>query len=187
MCRLEMGVPSHDLHSGVSALARQAAYSTGCRIRSGAESIRRRRSSATEFLLGEYRADVPLDRGYPDGPIKPGGLTDGNLRAFPNLYADMSANSGNNALSRDKGFAKDFVARHKDKLIFGSDCQPARTLNGAEFKGTIRRPLVSLESAWRGRRCALLKELASVRLPGGHGQMVRVCFGLHKNLCLNAY
>jgi predicted TIM-barrel fold metal-dependent hydrolase len=75
-----------------------------------------------DFFWANISADVPLDRGYPDGPIKPGGLTDKWLSDFPNLYADMSANSGNNALSRDKGFAKDFVARHKDKLIFGSDC-----------------------------------------------------------------
>jgi hypothetical protein len=46
-------------------------------------------------------AIVPTDRGYPSGPIKPGGLTDKFLADYPNLYADMSANSGNNALSRD--------------------------------------------------------------------------------------
>ena len=41
---------------------------------------------------------------------------------FPNLYADMSANSGNNALSRDPDSPRDFIARHRGKLIFGSDC-----------------------------------------------------------------
>jgi predicted TIM-barrel fold metal-dependent hydrolase len=66
--------------------------------------------------------DVPTDRGYPAGPISKGGLTDKWLTEFPNLYADLSANSGNNALSRDPGFARGFVARHQDKLIFGSDC-----------------------------------------------------------------
>jgi predicted TIM-barrel fold metal-dependent hydrolase len=34
----------------------------------------------------------------------------------------MSANSGNNALSRDPEFSRRFVARHQDKLVFGSDC-----------------------------------------------------------------
>lgn len=67
-------------------------------------------------------ADVPTDRGYPAGPVKPGGLTDKWLSEFPNLYADTSANSGNNALSRDTDFSKEFVARHRSKLIFGSDC-----------------------------------------------------------------
>ena len=34
----------------------------------------------------------------------------------------MSATSGNNALSRDTGFARDFIVRHQRKLLFGSDC-----------------------------------------------------------------
>jgi uncharacterized protein len=34
----------------------------------------------------------------------------------------MSANSGNNAMSRDPEFTADFLKRHQDKLIFGSDC-----------------------------------------------------------------
>ena len=49
-------------------------------------------------------------------------MTDKWLSEFPNLYGDISANSGNNALSRDPEFARGFVARHQDKLIFGSDC-----------------------------------------------------------------
>ena len=34
----------------------------------------------------------------------------------------LSANSGNNALSRSPEFTAEFLARHQDKLIFGSDC-----------------------------------------------------------------
>jgi uncharacterized protein len=75
-----------------------------------------------DLFWANIAADVPTDRGYPSGPIKKGGLTDKWLSDFPNLYADMSANSGNNALSRDPEFAHGFVARHQDKLIFGSDC-----------------------------------------------------------------
>jgi uncharacterized protein len=75
-----------------------------------------------DLFWAHISADVPTDRGYPPGPIKPGGLSDRWLSDFPNLYADMSANSGNNALSRDMEFSKKFVARHQDKLIFGSDC-----------------------------------------------------------------
>jgi hypothetical protein len=75
-----------------------------------------------DLFWAHISADVPTDRGYPSGPIRPGGLTDKWLADFPNLYADMSANSGNNALSRDMDFSKGFVARHRNKLIFGSDC-----------------------------------------------------------------
>jgi len=75
-----------------------------------------------DLFWAHISADVPTDRGYPAGPIKPGGLTDKWLSEFPNLYADLSANSGNNALSRDAGFSRGFIARHEKKLIFGSDC-----------------------------------------------------------------
>jgi uncharacterized protein len=78
-----------------------------------------------DLFWAHISADVPADRGYPAGPIKPGGLTDRWLSDFPNLYADMSANSGNNALSRDTEFSRGFITRHKSKLIFGSDCSCA--------------------------------------------------------------
>src|SRR5262245_34921869 len=58
-----------------------------------------------DLFWAHISADVPADRGYPNGPIKPGGLTDKWLGDFPNLFADMSANSGNNGLSRDTGFS----------------------------------------------------------------------------------
>jgi len=78
-----------------------------------------------DLFWAHISADVPADRGYPPGPIKKGGLTDKWLSDYPNLYADMSANSGNNALSRDPGFTPDFLKRHHTKLIFGSDCSCA--------------------------------------------------------------
>jgi predicted TIM-barrel fold metal-dependent hydrolase len=62
------------------------------------------------------------DVDYPTGPIKRGGITDKWLSDYPNLYGDLSANSGNNALTRDPSFTADFLSRHKDKLHFGSDC-----------------------------------------------------------------
>jgi predicted TIM-barrel fold metal-dependent hydrolase len=67
-------------------------------------------------------ADYHNEAAYPAGPIKRGGLTDKWLGDHPNLFADMSANSGNNALSRDPEFTTDFLKRHQDKLLFGSDC-----------------------------------------------------------------
>ena len=75
-----------------------------------------------DLFWAHISADVPADRGYPSGPIRKGGLSDRWLSDFPNFHADMSANSGNNALSRDKDFSQGFITRHKDKLIFGSDC-----------------------------------------------------------------
>ena len=66
--------------------------------------------------------DVSIDTAYPIGPVVPGGLTDQYLSRFPNLYGDLSATSGRNALARDPEFARDFLDRHQDKLVFGSDC-----------------------------------------------------------------
>jgi predicted TIM-barrel fold metal-dependent hydrolase len=67
-------------------------------------------------------ADYANDVAYPSGPVKRGGVTDKLLSDYPNLFGDLSANSGNNALSRDPEFTAGFLKRHEDKLIFGSDC-----------------------------------------------------------------
>jgi predicted TIM-barrel fold metal-dependent hydrolase len=74
--------------------------------------------------------DVANESGYPSGPVKPGGLTDKLLADYPNIYGDLSANSGRNALARDPEFAAGFLSRHRKKLMFGSDC-PCRDGRGA--------------------------------------------------------
>jgi len=43
------------------------------------------------------------------------------LRSYPNLYADISANSGFNAISRDRAFGIDFLTEFQDKILFGTD------------------------------------------------------------------
>lgn len=67
-------------------------------------------------------ADYANEAAYPAGPIRRGGVTDKLLADYPNLFGDLSANSGNNALSRDPEFTAGFLARHQNKLVFGSDC-----------------------------------------------------------------
>jgi predicted TIM-barrel fold metal-dependent hydrolase len=67
-------------------------------------------------------ADYENQEAYPAGKIKRGGVTDKLLGDYPNLFGDLAANSGNNALSRDPEFTPDFLRRHESKLIFGSDC-----------------------------------------------------------------
>lgn len=70
-------------------------------------------------------ADYHNEAAYPAGPIARGGITDKLLSDYANLLADCSANSGNNALSRDPSFTPDFLKRHQDKILFGSDCSCA--------------------------------------------------------------
>jgi uncharacterized protein len=67
-------------------------------------------------------ADYHNEAAYPNGPIRRGGVTDRWLGDYPNLFGDLSANSGNNAMSRDPEFTAAFLKRHQDKLLFGSDC-----------------------------------------------------------------
>jgi uncharacterized protein len=67
-------------------------------------------------------ADYHNEAAYPTGPITRGGVTDRWLGDYANLFADMSAVSGNNAMARDPEFTADFLKRHQDKLLFGSDC-----------------------------------------------------------------
>jgi predicted TIM-barrel fold metal-dependent hydrolase len=70
---------------------------------------------------------------YPKGPVKPGGLVDRLLSDYPNLYADLSAGSGYNALSRDEDFTAGFLERHRKQLVFGSDC-PCTDGKGGNFR-----------------------------------------------------
>lgn len=59
---------------------------------------------------------------YPKGKITPGGLTDRYLADYPNMFADMSAGSGLNALTRDEEHTTAFFERHQEKVLYGSDC-----------------------------------------------------------------
>ncbi|MGB9597057.1 MAG: amidohydrolase family protein [Candidatus Poribacteria bacterium] len=59
--------------------------------------------------------------GYPPEKIKPNGALDRLLTEYDNLYADISAGSGYNGLTRDPEFIIGFVQRHWRKLLFGSD------------------------------------------------------------------
>jgi predicted TIM-barrel fold metal-dependent hydrolase len=80
---------------------------------------------------------------YPKGPVTAGGLTDRYLANYPNMFGDLSAQSGLNALTRDEDFTRGFLARHQDKLLFGSDCSDADGSGsgciGAQTIATVRR------------------------------------------------
>ncbi len=58
---------------------------------------------------------------YPKGPVREEGMVQKLLRDFPNLYADISAHSGYNALTRDPEYGVRFLNEFQDKLLFGTD------------------------------------------------------------------
>ena len=71
---------------------------------------------------------------YPAGPVTPGGISDRLLSDYPNMYGDLSAGSGLNSMMRDEAHAREFLKRHQDKLLFGSDCND-RQANGPQCLG----------------------------------------------------
>ncbi len=79
---------------------------------------------------------------YPKTRVTPGGLTDQLLTNYPNMYGDMSAGSGLNALLRDEAHARGFLERHQGKLLYGSDC---------------------VDSVGRGPECQGARTIAAIR------------------------
>ncbi|TYL36059.1 amidohydrolase [Natronococcus pandeyae] len=58
---------------------------------------------------------------YPEGEIDEPGRVPELLGEYDNIYGDLSARSGWNALSRDEAFAQEFLESHADQLVFGTD------------------------------------------------------------------
>jgi predicted TIM-barrel fold metal-dependent hydrolase len=82
---------------------------------------------------------------YPEGRIAAAGITDRLLADFANIYADLSAYSGFHAIARNPDDGRQLLARHQNKLLFGSDCYHL----GLEG-----------ESCWGGRTLQLIRMLA---------------------------
>jgi predicted TIM-barrel fold metal-dependent hydrolase len=80
---------------------------------------------------------------YPKQRVSRGGITDRYLSDYPNMYGDLSAGSGLNALLRDEEHAAGFLERHQNKLLYGSDCSDAvgagERCSGSQQIATIRR------------------------------------------------
>ena len=70
------------------------------------------------YISGDADTDSAT---YPRGPVKPGGQVQRLLDTYPNLYADLSAGSGLGALQRDVAYAREFLNRYADRLLFGRD------------------------------------------------------------------
>jgi hypothetical protein len=57
----------------------------------------------------------------------------------PNLYADISANSGLCALQRDPAFGYEFMETYQDRLLFGTDiCSPENRFEHADYLRAAR-------------------------------------------------
>ncbi len=82
---------------------------------------------------------------YPKTKVTTGGITDRLLSDYPNIYGDLSAGSGLNALLRDEDHALEFLKRHQNKLMYGSDCNDhlggGEKCSGSQQLASLRRLL----------------------------------------------
>ena len=73
----------------------------------------------------EMSGDAPTDKEarnqWGDGPIVPGGRVPELFEKYPNLYGDLSANSGSRAIMRDPEFGLAFLEKYADRLFFATD------------------------------------------------------------------
>ena len=62
---------------------------------------------------------------YPKTKVKKEGRMQELMRKYPNLYGNLSAGSGFNAIARDRKYAAKFLTEFQDRLCFGTDiCSP---------------------------------------------------------------
>jgi len=53
--------------------------------------------------------------------VVPGGRVPELFAKYPNLYGDLSANSGSRAIMRDEAFGLAFLETYADRLFFATD------------------------------------------------------------------
>jgi hypothetical protein len=71
---------------------------------------------------------------YPQKPIAEGGAVVRLMRKYLNLYGDLSAGSGLNALQRDTDHAWKFIDEFQDRLMLGLDyCSTANDMQHIEW------------------------------------------------------
>ena len=73
----------------------------------------------------EMSADAPVEKearnSWGEGPVVPGGRVPELFAKYPNLYGDLSANSGSRAIMRDEEFGLSFLETYADRLFFATD------------------------------------------------------------------
>jgi predicted TIM-barrel fold metal-dependent hydrolase len=104
--------------------------------------------------------DVPKEAlgGYPKGKVFPDGALDRLFDAHPNLWGDLSAGSGSNALERDREFGRGFLVRRAERLLFGTDyLKPGQEVPQFELLASFDLPAEVRARIERGNAARLLK------------------------------
>lgn len=92
--------------------------------------------------------ETPADRGgYPNYPFEEEGVVPKLFRRYANLYGDMSAGSGYNALARNPEYAARFLDEFQDRILYATDiCTADADLPLAGFlKGLLEEGKISQE------------------------------------------
>ena len=88
--------------------------------------------------------------GYPKTPVKPGGAIDRLMAKYENLFGDLSAGSGANAISRDVEFGRKFLIRRQDRLMFGTDyLQPGQRVPQFALFDRVKLPATAQKKIFR--------------------------------------
>jgi predicted TIM-barrel fold metal-dependent hydrolase len=103
----------------------------------------------------------PEDFGrYPEipKPVTSGGALDDLMGKHPNLNGDLSEPGGQKAISRDVVFGREFIIRHADQLLFGTDVlMPEQKIPQFELLDSLRLPEEVQYKIYRGNAIKLLK------------------------------
>tara|TARA_R110002095_G_scaffold76196_2_gene65090 strand:+ start:691 stop:1647 length:957 start_codon:yes stop_codon:yes gene_type:complete len=96
--------------------------------------------------------------GYPKSKVKPGGAIDDLMTRYPNIYGDLSAGSGANAISRDLVFGQEFLVRRQDRILFGTDyLAPGQQVPQFELFQKLELPDAVRSKIYRDNAIKLLK------------------------------
>ncbi|MFO7900848.1 MAG: amidohydrolase family protein [Planctomycetota bacterium] len=83
-------------------------------------------------------------KAYPGTRVQPGGKVQKLLANHKNVYADLSANSGLNALKRDVDHARKFLTRFRKKVLYGTDIYWSEHLDFLRGLGLERAVLADI-------------------------------------------
>lgn len=90
---------------------------------------------------------------YPTGPVLPGGKVTELMRTYDNLYCDLSAGSGLNALQRDVSFSREFLLEFQDRALYGRDIWDNKL---QQFLNTLGLPEETLNRIYAANSLALV-------------------------------
>ena len=72
-------------------------------------------------ISGDASGDLSSRMEWGKGEVAPGGRLSYLFDTYPNLYGDLSANSGGCAIMRDETFGLSFLEKYCDRLMFATD------------------------------------------------------------------